>query len=263
MWLMDISSSITLTFQGGASKVERCTLRSGADAFRKTGEMEAIAREVNSLQNLVNSSRLVKTPQLVAFGDNWLATDWLEGSNLAETFAKTDDDGERIAICERFGSVLCASTAISSRTPESESTFDTMFEMLEAAVNAGTDRVIRDPDSFIDGHSVRDVWRALVNDADSIIPEIRYCQGDWCLPNVMTRGIDAAELGAIVDWSEAGWMDWRFCIADGLWSIGYNSRLAGVNPADYHLAFLRSCGFSMDAGEITWHRKLRALMTLI
>lgn len=260
---MDISSSSILTFQGGASKVERCTLSTGGDVFRKTGEALAIKREVNALQHLVNSSRLVKTPQLVAFGDDWLATAWLEGTNLAEQFAMTEDVAKRIAICERFGSVLCASTAISSQTPESESTFDTVFEQVEEAVQVAGGREVSDPDSFIQGHAIGDVWRDVIADAGSILPEIRYCQGDWCLPNVMTRETDASELGAIVDWSEAGWMDWRFCLADGLWSIGYNSRLAGVNPAAFRTAFLRACDVNENSIELVWHRKVRALMSLI
>lgn len=263
MWCMEISSTTPLAFQGGVSKVERCTLSTGRDVFRKTGVPAAIAREINSLQNLVNSSRIVKTPQLVAAGDKWLATAWLEGTNLAEQFAKAADDDERIAICERFGSLLCASTAISSRIPESESTFDTVFDRLEADVDAAADRVINDLDSFIHGHAIGDVWRDVIADAGSIVPEIRYCQGDWCLPNVMMHGNDASELGAIVDWSEAGWMDWRFCLADGLWSIGYNSRLAGVNPAMFRMAFLNACDVNENSIEVAWHRKLRALMSLI
>ena len=260
---MDISSTSPLAFQGGASKVEQCTLSTGGDFFRKTGEPIAIKREINALQKLVNSSRIVKTPQLVASGDDWLATAWLAGTNLAEQFSTTVDDAGRIAICERFGSVLCASTAISSQTPESESTFDTVFEKIEEAVHTGADRVISDPDSFIHGHVIGDVWRDVIADAGSILPEIRYCQGDWCLPNVMTRDNDASELGAIVDWSEAGWMDWRFCLADGLWSIGYNSRLAGVNPAAFRTAFLDACDVYENSIELSWHRKLRALMSLI
>ena len=260
---MDISSTLPLSFQGGASKVERCTLSTGGDVFRKTGVPATIAREINALQNLVNSSRIVKTPQLVASGDDWLATAWLEGKNLAELFAAATSEPERIAICERFGSLLCASTAISSRTPESESTFDTVFDALEAAVQAAGDRVISDPDSFIHGHTLGDVWRDVIADAGSIVPEIRYCQGDWCLPNVMMHGNDADGLGAIVDWSEAGWMDWRFCLADGLWSIGYNSRLASVNPAMFRMAFLNACDVDENSIEIVWHRKLRALMSLI
>jgi aminoglycoside phosphotransferase len=260
---MDISSTTHLTFQGDVSKVERCTLSTGGDVFRKTGAPAAIAREINALQNLVNSSRIVKTPQLLASGDNWLATAWLEGKNLAELFSAATSEPERIAICERFGSLLCASTAISSRTPESESTFDMVFDTLEAAVHAGADRVICDPDSFIDGHAIGDVWRDVIADAGSLVPEIRYCQGDWCLPNVMMRGNDSMELGAIVDWSEAGWMDWRFCLADGLWSIGYNSRLAGVDPSVFRMAFLNACDVNENSIEVTWHRKLRALMSII
>lgn len=243
--------------------VERCMLSTGGDVFRKTGEPKAITREINALQNLVNSSRIVKTPQLLASGDDWFATAWLDGTNLAELFAAVNSETERIAICERFGSLLCASTAISSRTPESESTFDTLFDKVEAAVHAAADRVITDPDSFINGQAIGDVWRDVIADAGSIVPEIRYCQGDWCLPNVMMHGDGAAELGAIVDWSEAGWMDWRFCLADGLWSIGYNSRLAGVNPAVFRMAFLSACDVNENSIEVAWHRKLRALMTLI
>jgi len=260
---MDITSTTPLTFQGDASRTERCVLSSGELAFRKTGHPTTIIREAEQLANLMNSSRIVHTPGLLASGDGWLMTTWLEGTNLAEQFAVAPNPSDRYAICERFGSILCASTAISSRIPEVESNMDVVFDTLERVVYASEGRVISDSDSFIDGYKVDDIWTELSSDAASIVPEIRYCQGDWCLPNLITAIVNAGELGAIVDWSEACWMDWRLCIADGLWSIGFNSRLAGVVPSDHQQSFLTACDFKMDTHEIVWHRKLRALMSLI
>lgn len=260
---MDISSTTLLTFQGDASKTERCVLSTGELAFRKTGHPTTMIREAEQLANLMNSSRIVLTPGLLASGDGWLMTTWLQGTNLAEQFAAGSIPSDRNAICERFGSILCASTAISSRIPETESNMEAVFDQLERVVHASEGRVISDSDSFIDGYKVDDVWKELSSDAGGIIPEIRYCQGDWCLPNIITNELHPGELGAIVDWSEAGWMDWRLCIADALWSIAFNSRIAGVDPNDHQQAFLAACDFKLDMSEIVWHRKLRALMSLI
>ena len=260
---MDISSSTPLTFQGDGSKAMQCTLASGEVVFRKVGDASAIQREVMQLQHLINSSRILTTPQLVASGDDWLATSWLPGRNLAEQFAMADAEATRSAICERFGSVLCASTAISTSLSEPDDPFGHMFDQIDRVVQADGGRVITDPDAFIDGRVIGDVWREVLADSSGFVPEIRYVQGDWCLPNVMSDSLDAAHLGGIVDWSEAGWMDWRFCIADGLWSIGYNSRLAGVNPGAFQEAFLNACDVSVEREVVAWCRKIRALMALI
>ncbi len=138
-----------------------------------------------------------------------------------------------------------------------------MFAQIDRLVQTDGGRVITDPNAFIDGRVIADVWREVLADSSGFVPEIRYVQGDWCLPNVMSDPLDAAHLGGIVDWSEAGWLDWRFCIADGLWSIGYNSRLAGVNPAAFQEAFLNACDVSLELDVVAWCRKIRALMALI
>ena len=260
---MDITSSTPLTFLGDASKATKCTLANGDVVFRKVGDASVIQREVMQLQNIVNSSRILATPQLVTFGDDWLATSWLRGRNLAEQFAMADAETTRGAICEHFGSVLCASTAISTTLSEPEDPFGEMFDQIDRMVHADGGRVVADTNAFIDGRVVADVWREVLSDSSGVIPEIRYVQGDWCLPNVMSDSLDNAQLGAIVDWSEAGWLDWRFCIADGLWSIGFNSRLAGVNPASFQKAFLNACDVTSDTDIVAWCRKVRALSALI
>ena len=79
----------------------------------------------------------------------------------------------------------------------------------------------------------------------------------------MTVKAEPGVRAAIVDWSEAGWMDWRFCVADGLWSIGYNSRLAGTNRLDFQRTFLDACEIEEESGVLNWFRKIRALMALI
>ncbi|MFM2412957.1 MAG: hypothetical protein RJB05_133, partial [Armatimonadota bacterium] len=101
---MEITSSVPLTFQGDASRCEKCTLSNGDVVFRKVGSASAIQREVGQLQHLRNSSRILATPQLLGFGDDWLVTSWLAGSNLAQQFASAENDVDRSAICERFGS---------------------------------------------------------------------------------------------------------------------------------------------------------------
>lgn len=260
---MDITSSAPLNFQGDASACEKCTLSNGDVVFRKVGSASAIQREVGQLQHLMNSSRILATPQLLGFGDDWLVTSWLAGSNLAQQFAIAENDADRRAICEQFGSVLCASSAISSSVSEADDAFEDAFEAIDRMVQSNSRRVITDPDAYINGRAVGDVWREVVADGADVVPEIRFVQGDWCLPNVLTGGPDASQLGGIVDWSEAGWMDWRFCIADGLWSIGYNSRLAGIAPAAFQRVFLDVCDVDQTSDVLVWCRKLRALQALI
>ena len=260
---MEITSSVPLTFQGDASQGEKCTLSNGDVVFRKVGRASAIQREVGQLQYIMNSSRILATPQLLGFGDDWLVTSWLAGSNLAQQFASAENDVDRSAICERFGSMLCASSAISSSLSEADDTFEDAFEAIDRIVQSNSRRVITDPDAYINGRAVGDVWREVVVDGADVVPEIRFMQGDWCLPNVLTGGPDAAQLGGIVDWSEAGWMDWRFCIADGLWSIGYNSRLAGIAATGLQRVFLDVCDVDPTSDVLVWCRKLRALQALI
>lgn len=260
---MDISSTTPLTFQGDASKAAKCTLTNGEVIFRKAGDISAIAREVNQLQHLVNSSRILTTPQLVSFGDDWLATSWLPGRNLAEQFAMADVEATRSAICERFGSALCASTAISTTQIEPDDPFGQMFDQIDRLVHMNGGRVITDTDSYVNDKTIGDVWREVLSDSSGFVPEIRYVQGDWCLPNVISSDLDTSVLGGIVDWSEAGWLDWRLCIADGLWSIGYNSRLANVNPAEFQRSFLNACEVRSDSDVVVWCRKIRALSALI
>jgi aminoglycoside phosphotransferase len=260
---MDITSSVPLTFQGDASRGEKCTLTNGDVVFRKAGNASAIQREVVELQHLMNSSRILLTPQLLGFGDDWMVTSWLPGSNLAQQFAGTESDANRGKICERFGSVLCASSAISSSLSEADDTFEDAFEAIDRIVQANSRRVITDLDAYINGRTVGDVWREVMAEGAEVVPEIRYMQGDWCLPNVLTGGPDASQLGGIVDWSEAGWMDWRFCIADGLWSIGFNSRLAGCAPEPFQRMFLDVCDVDPTGDVLVWCRKLRALQALI
>ena len=260
---MDITSSAPLNFQGDASACEKCTLSNGDVVFRKVGSASAIQREVGQLQHLMNSSRILATPQLLGFGDDWLVTSWLAGSNLAQQFAIAENDADRSAICEQFGSVLCASSAISSSVSEADDAFEDAIEAIDRMVQSNSRRVITDPDAYTNGRAVGDVWREVVADGADVVPEIRFVQGDWCLPNVLTGGPDASQLGGIVDWSEAGWMDWRFCIADGLWSIGYNSRLAGIAPAAFQRVFLDVCDVDQTSDVLVWCRKLRALQALI
>ena len=260
---MEITSSTPLTFQGDTSRCEKCTLPTGDVVFRKTGSPAAIQREVVQLQHLMNSSRILVTPQLLGFGDEWLVTSWLHGSNLAEQFASAQSDADRSAICERFASVLCASAAISSSLSEADDTFEDAFDAIDRVVQSDSRRVITDLDTNVHGREVGDVWREVVADGADVVPEIRFMQGDWCLPNVLTGGLDASQLGGIVDWSEAGWMDWRFCIADGLWSIGYNSRLAGIAPRAFQRVFLDVCDVDPTSDVVAWCRKLRALQALI
>ena len=260
---MDITSSAPLNFQGDASACEKCTLSNGDVVFRKVGSASAIQREVGQLQHLMNSSRILATPQLLGFGDDWLVTSWLAGSNLAQQFAIAENDADRSAICEQFGSVLCASSAISSSVSEADDAFEDAFEAIDRMVQSNSRRVITDPDAYANGRAVGDVWREVVADGADVVPEIRFVQGDWCLPNVLTGGPDASQLGGIVDWSEAGWMDWRFCIADGLWSIGYNSRLAAIAPAAFQRVFLDVCDVDQTSDGLVWCRKLRALQALI
>lgn len=261
---MEITTTTPLTFQGDASKTAKCTLATGDVVFRKSGAPETIAREVYQLQNLANSSRVLRTPQLVDFADDWLATSWIDGQNLAEQFAMTDSVTRRRDLCEQFGHVLGASIAIASRIPEPSDPFDAMFEQLECLMHTDGKRVVSDQDAYIQNRVLGDVWREISEDANAVIPEIRFMQGDWCLPNVLTNDAAASSvLGGIVDWSEAGWMDWRFCVADGLWSIGYNSRLAGIDARELQIAFLDACELDVTDPGLIWCRKIRALMALI
>lgn len=141
---MEITSSTPLTFQGDTSRCEKCTLPTGDVVFRKTGSPAAIQREVVQLQHLMNSSRILVTPQLLGFGDEWLVTSWLHGSNLAEQFASAQSDADRSAICERFASVLCASAAISSSLSEADDTFEDAFDAIDRIVQSDSRRVITD-----------------------------------------------------------------------------------------------------------------------
>lgn len=70
--------------------------------------------------------------------------------------------------------------------------------------------------------------------AAGLEPEITFCHGDYCLPNIM---VTEGQVSGVIDWPHAGYLDRRIDLAAASRSIRYN-----LKDELFVTAFLRAYG---------------------
>jgi aminoglycoside phosphotransferase len=86
----------------------------------------------------------------------------------------------------------------------------------------------------------------------SLTPDIVFCHGDLCLPNLLVQG---GRISGIIDWSLGGYADRRYDLAMVVWSTRYN-----LKDERCVQALLDAYGFAGSVDQLApWERLWRAV----
>lgn len=245
--------------QGTNSSVWRIEAESGAFIVKRNTDMASVAvleRESSVLQSLESFVPVV--PRFVARVGDYFCFTCLDGVNLAVVFAQATDTETRAQLAAEYGRLLRILHGWKPAIPLPDRWFTNALRRAERnAQDTGLDTPVSSPGLW-NGKSHRAVWEEIQQAKDNVIPQLVFCHGDWCLPNVL---ITAGHATGAVDWGNGGWSDYRMDLAMALWSLRYNSTtLLGDPHTDRYLdAFLRGYGYDEPAGALRFWEALSLL----
>lgn len=217
--------------QGGNYRVTALTAERGRFIIKRGGtphlveELESEFRVLGALE----TEPLVARP-LARAADAFLFS-YLEGEPMTAA-RRSMSDPERHYLMAEFGRALRIIHGWRPALPVSADPLGDALLVAGRNLRAGQAEVPtgQDPESYL---------QELADWAGTVEPDVVFCHGDYCLPNVLVRG---GKLSGIIDWSRGGYWDRRIDLAAGVWTIGYN--LGG--PA-FARTFLNAYGYTAPA----------------
>lgn len=219
------------------------------DADWKITELE---REANVLSALTPYALLVPA-FLARHGDHFLFS-YLEGRDLVDTMQETASASSAPlnTFAVLYGAGLTQIHAFCPDLPRPEDWLTDAIKQCESNVRSGNVRGQVDSFSVHSGKSVDYLLVYLLKERPTYTNQLRFCHGDWCMPNVLVK--EGMFAGA-VDWSNGGFKDYRYDLATGLWSLRRNG-LAG-----HESEFLQSgYGYTDSVESLAYFEALYALL---
>jgi kanamycin kinase/aminoglycoside 3'-phosphotransferase-2 len=219
-----------------------------------TPEAQAeLVQESRVLQVLQGEQPFVAAP--VGFDpgseSNQFAFTLIEGETLVEALQEADE-AEKHVLIARCGAAL---RHIHGWTPLLPRPGDWLHRIVAreqeriGAQPAGT--LMSGTHTRFDGHDAHALASALQAWQADIATDLVFGHGDYCLPNVLVRH---GEVAGIIDWSRGGYIDRRFDLATGLFTLRYNLG----NPT-YLTTFLRAYGYAESIETLHMFEMLHAL----
>jgi aminoglycoside phosphotransferase (APT) family kinase protein len=202
--------------QGMQSQVKRLVTERGNFIAKTPHDPQDTEEESHILAALAAlESPLV--PRFIGRIENTFVFTEVDGTNLAVRFA-TESFSGRLRICKAFGRAL---REVHSWKPPIAPKHDDWLGWICAEAK------LPRPEGFTD---------------------LVFGHGDWCLPNVLMD--DQGTVTGLVDWSWGGYIDRRFDLGTGLWTIGYNLELTPPDkaPNENHGTHRRRLGEAFLAG---------------